>query len=402
MSQVLPSGFIPNEDQGMIYVNVDAPPGATLERSEKALNAVQAALLPFKEIESISTLAGYSLMTETEGANFGMGMINLTPWSERDQTAAELIEIYKDRTSHIKDADIQFFLPPTVPGFGNASGFELRLQDKTAGSFAEFADVANTLVEKLNEDPRIVGATSGFNPNFPQYLLKVDIAKAAKLGVNLNESMETLQSYIGSFYSSNFIRFGQMYKVMLQASPEYRMNPEDLYKFYAKNKDGNMVPYSNFMTMDRIFGPNQITRYNMFTSALITGEPAEGVSSGEVIEAVEQIAKETLPRGYDIEWSGVTREEKDSGGQTVLIFGICLLFVYLLLAAQYESLLLPFPVILSLPAGIFGSYFSCNWQAWKIIFMPSSLGNVDWSARQKCHSYCGNGQPVPQTGNEHL
>mgnify|MGYP000084967568 CR=1 FL=1 len=357
MSQVLPSGFIPNEDQGMIYVNVDAPPGATLERSEKALNAVQAALLPFKEIESISTLAGYSLMTETEGANFGMGMINLTPWSERDQTAAELIEIYKDRTSHIKDADIQFFLPPTVPGFGNASGFELRLQDKTAGSFAEFADVANTLVEKLNEDPRIVGATSGFNPNFPQYLLKVDIAKAAKLGVNLNESMETLQSYIGSFYSSNFIRFGQMYKVMLQASPEYRMNPEDLYKFYAKNKDGNMVPYSNFMTMDRIFGPNQITRYNMFTSALITGEPAEGVSSGEVIEAVEQIAKETLPRGYDIEWSGVTREEKDSGGQTVLIFGICLLFVYLLLAAQYESLLLPFPVILSLPAGIFGSYF---------------------------------------------
>lgn len=357
MSQVLPSDFIPNEDQGMIYVNVDAPPGATLERSEKALNAVQAALLPFKEIESISTLAGYSLMTETEGANFGMGMINLTPWSERDQTAAELIEIYKDRTSHIKDADIQFFLPPTVPGFGNASGFELRLQDKTAGSFAEFADVANTLVEKLNEDPRIVGATSGFNPNFPQYLLKVDIAKAAKLGVNLNESMETLQSYIGSFYSSNFIRFGQMYKVMLQASPEYRMNPEDLYKFYAKNKDGNMVPYSNFMTMDRIFGPNQITRYNMFTSALITGEPAEGVSSGEVIEAVEQIAKETLPRGYDIEWSGVTREEKDSGGQTVLIFGICLLFVYLLLAAQYESLLLPFPVILSLPAGIFGSYF---------------------------------------------
>ena len=169
--------------------------------------------------------------------------------------------------------------------------------------------------------------------------------------------METLQSYIGSFYSSNFIRFGQMYKVMLQASPEYRMNPEDLYKFYAKNKDGNMVPYSNFMTMDRIFGPNQITRYNMFTSALITGEPAEGVSSGEVIEAVEQIAKETLPRGYDIEWSGVTREEKDSGGQTVLILGICLLFVYLLLAAQYESLLLPFPVILSLPAGIFGSYF---------------------------------------------
>ncbi len=354
---VLPTGFIPNEDQGMIYINVDAPPGATVERSEKALSQIQAALLPLEEIENISTLAGYSLMTETEGASYGMGMINLKPWSERDKSVNELIKTYEDRVSHIKDADIQFFLPPSVPGFGNASGFELRLQDKTAGDFHEFAEIANGLVEKLNNDPRLQGVTSGFNPNFPQYLLKVDLAKAAKLGVDLNKSMETLQAYIGSFYSSNFIRFGQMYKVMIQASPEYRMNPDDLYKFYAKNNDGNVVPYSNFLTMERIYGPSQITRYNMFTSALITGEAEGGVSSGEVIAAVEEICKEYLPRGYDVEWSGVTREEKDSGGQTFMIFGICLLFVYLLLAAQYESLLLPFSVILSLPAGIFGSYF---------------------------------------------
>ena len=356
MSSILPTGFIPNEDQSMIYVNVDTPPGATLERSEAALNSVQATLLPFDEVESVSTLAGYSLMTETEGASFGMGMINLKPWDEREKTAEELMQVYADRTAHIKDAQIQFFLPPSVPGFGNASGFELRLQDKTAGSFQDFADVADELVEKLNKDPRLQGVSSGFNPNFPQYLLKVDLEKAAKLGVNLQESMETLQSYIGSFYSSNFIRFGQMYKVMLQAAPEYRMNPEDIYDLYAKNKDGNMVPYSNFLTMDRIYGPSQITRYNMFTSALITGNAAEGVSSGEAIQAVEEIAKETLPRGYDIEWSGVTREEKESGGQTLITFAICLLFVYLLLAAQYESLLLPMPVILSLPAGVFGSY----------------------------------------------
>ncbi len=354
---VLPTGFIPNEDQGMIYINVDAPPGATVERSEKALSQIQAALLPLEEIENISTLAGYSLMTETEGASYGMGMINLKPWSERDKSVNELIKTYEDRVSHIKDAEIQFFLPPSVPGFGNASGFELRLQDKTAGDFHEFAEIANGLVEKLNNDPRLQGVTSGFNPNFPQYLLKVDLAKAAKLGVDLNKSMETLQAYIGSFYSSNFIRFGQMYKVMIQAFPEYRMNPDDLYKFYAKNNDGNVVPYSNFLTMERIYGPSQITRYNMFTSALITGEAEGGVSSGEVIAAVEEICKEYLPRGYDVEWSGVTREEKDSGGQTFMIFGICLLFVYLLLAAQYESLLLPFSVILSLPAGIFGSYF---------------------------------------------
>lgn len=357
MTFVLPSGFIPNEDQGMIYVNVDAPPGATLERSEAALNKVQAALLPLEEVETISTLAGYSLMTETEGASFGMGMINLKPWNEREQTAEELMRVYAERVSHIKDADIQFFLPPTVPGFGNASGFELRLQDKTAGTFAELDEVAKAFIDKLNADPRLTGVVSGFNPNFPQYLLRVDLAKAAKLGIDVNESMETLQSYVGSFYSSNFVRFGQMYKVMLQAAPEYRMNPEDLFNMYAKNKEGNMVPYSNFMTMERVYGPSQITRYNLFTSAMITGEPAPGISSGEALTAVEEIAAEVLPRGYDIEWSGVAREEKESGGQALAIFAICLIFVYLLLAAQYESLLLPLPVILSLPAGVFGSFF---------------------------------------------
>lgn len=169
------------------------------------------------------------------------------------------------------------------------------MQDKTAGDFHEFAEVADRLVEKLNADPRLRGVTSGFNPNFPQYMLKVDLAKAAKLGVDLDKSMETLQAYIGSFYSSNFIRFGQMYKVMIQASPEYRMKPEDLYRLYAKNNDGNVVPYSNFMTMDRVYGPSQITRYNMFTSALITGEGEPGVSTGDVIRVVEEICKEVLP-----------------------------------------------------------------------------------------------------------
>ena len=358
MTFVLPSGFIPNEDQGMIYVNVDAPPGATLERSEAALSKVQAALLPLEEVETVSTLAGYSLMTETEGASFGMGMINLKPWNEREQTAEELMRVYADRVSHIKDADIQFFLPPTVPGFGYgaSNGFEFNLQDKTGGDLDRFFEVAQQFLGVLNQRPEIMYAMTTFNPNFPQYLLRVDLAKAAKLGIDVNESMETLQSYVGSFYSSNFVRFGQMYKVMLQAAPEYRMNPEDLFGLYAKNKEGNMVPYSNFMTMERVYGPSQITRYNLFTSAMITGEQAPGVSSGEALEAVEEIAAEVLPRGYDIEWSGVAREEKESGGQSLVIFAICLVFVYLLLAAQYESLLLPLPVILSLPAGVFGSF----------------------------------------------
>lgn len=356
ISMFLPSGFIPNEDQGMIYVNVDSPPGATLERSEATLNKIQAELLPLEEVENISTLAGYSLMTETEGASFGMGMINLIPWDKRDKTVNELMAEYRERVSHIKDADIQFFLPPTVPGFGNASGFELRLQDKTSGTFQDMDNVIKGFIERLEADPRIEGVSTGFNPNFPQYMLKVDIQKAAKLGISVEDAMETLQSYIGSFYSSNFVRFDQMYKVMLQASPEYRMNPDDVFRFYAKSDRGQMVPFSSFLTMERVYGPSQITRYNMFTSALITGEGSPGTSSGEVIQTVEEIAKDYLPRGYDIEWSGVTREEKETGGQTMMIYGICLLFVFILLSAQYESVFLPFPVLLSLPAGVFGSY----------------------------------------------
>jgi HAE1 family hydrophobic/amphiphilic exporter-1 len=196
---------------------------------------------------------------------------------------------------------------------------------------------------------------TNFEPNFPQYILNVDHDRAAKLGVSVNESMETLQSYVGSFYSSNFIRFGQMYKVMIQASPEYRTSPESILSMYAKNSEGQMVPYSNFLTLERVYGPEQLTRYNMFTSALITGDAAEGFSSGDAIKAVEEVAAD-LPRGFDFEWSGITREQIASGNQAVYVFLLCLVFVYLLLAAQYESYFLPLPVILSLPAGIFGSF----------------------------------------------
>lgn len=357
MNSIVPTGFIPNEDQGMIYVNIETPPGSTVERTEIALNKVQATLLPLEEIETISTLAGYSLMSETEDASYGMGMINLKPWDQRKQTVNELIDSYTERVSHIKDAKIEFFLPPSIPGFGNAGGFELRLQDRSNGSFKELADVANKLAEKLNADPRLRSVSSSFNPDFPQYILHVDHAKAAKLGIDVENAMETLQSYIGSFYASNFVRFGQMYKVMIQAAPQYRMSPENLNNYYVKNKEGEMVPFSNFASMERVFGPSQITRYNLYPSSLITGEAAPGVSSGEAIRIVDEIAKETLPDGYVGEWSGISLEEKESGGQTLYIFAICLFFVYLLLAAQYESLLLPLPVILSLPAGIFGSYF---------------------------------------------
>jgi hydrophobic/amphiphilic exporter-1 (mainly G- bacteria), HAE1 family len=352
---VVPSGFIPNEDQGMIYVNVTTPPGATVERTREVMDAVQSSLLPLDEVETISTLAGYSLMTETAGASYGMGMINLVDWGSRSKNVNQLILDYQERTSHIKGAEIQFFSPPPVPGFGNASGFELRLQDKTGGSMNEMADVTQNLISELNNRPELKEVVTNFEPNFPQYILNVDHDRAAKLGVNINESMETLQSYVGSYYSSNFIRFGMMYKVMIQASPEYRTSPESILSMYAKNNEGQMVPYSNFLTLERVYGPEQLTRYNMFTSALITGDAAEGFSSGDAIKAVEEVAAD-LPRGFDIEWSGITREQIASGNQAVYIFLLCLVFVYLLLAAQYESYFLPLPVILSLPAGIFGSF----------------------------------------------
>ncbi|MCH7398412.1 efflux RND transporter permease subunit [Belliella sp. DSM 107340] len=353
---IVPGGFIPNEDQGMIYVNVTTPPGATVERTSVIMDQVQASLLPLDEVETVSTLAGYSLLTETAGASYGMGMINLVDWGERYKNVNELILEYQERVSHIKGADIQFFSPPPVPGFGNASGFELRLQDKTGGSLDVMAAVNKDFVDALNERPELKEVFTNFEPNFPQYIINVDHDKAAKLGISVEESMETLQSYVGSFYSSNFIRFGQMYKVMIQAAPEYRSSPESILSMYAKNNQGQMVPYSNFISLERVYGPEQLGRYNMFTSALISGDAADGFSSGDAIKAVEEVALQVLPRGFDIDWSGITREQIASGNQAIYVFLICLLFVYLLLSAQYESYFLPMPVILSLPAGIFGSF----------------------------------------------
>jgi HAE1 family hydrophobic/amphiphilic exporter-1 len=357
MISVVPSGFIPNEDQGMLYVNVTTPPGATVDRTSDVMDQLQAALLPLEEVETVSTLAGYSLLTETAGASYGMGMVNLKAWDEREKDVNQIIQDYTERTSHIKGADIQFFAPPPVPGFGNASGFELRLQDRSGDDLDNMARVNAEFIEALNDRPEIVGAFTNFDPTFPQFLLSVDHDKAAKLGVSVDDAMQTLQSFIGSYYASNFIRYGQMYKVMIQASPEYRTSPESLLDMYAKNKEGEMVPYSNFVSLQRVYGPEQLTRYNMFTSAMVSGDAAPGYSSGDAIKAVEEVAQQTLPRGFDIDWSGITREQIASGDQAVYIFLICLVFVYLLLAAQYESYWLPFPVLLSLPAGIFGSYF---------------------------------------------
>ncbi len=359
VNKILPSGFMPTEDQGMIYVNVVTPAGSTVERTQAVMGAIQKIAQQYKEVENVSTLSGYSLVNEVAGASYGMGMISLKSWKERDRNVADIIAALQKDTKHIVDAQIECFPPPTVPGFGNAGGFELRLLDKNRSTdLDKTAEATNNFIAGLKSSKVIGSAFTSFDPTFPQYLIHVNADAAAAKGVTVDVAMETLQTLLGSYYATNFIRFGQMYKVMVQTSPEFRKSPDDILKLYVKSDQGEMVPYSAFIRLERVFGPEQLTRYNMYTSATINGDAAKGFSSGEAIAEIEKIAKEKLPKGFDYEWSGMTREQILSGNQAMYIFIICILFVYLVLAAQYESFLLPLPVLLSLPVGILGSFIS--------------------------------------------
>lgn len=354
----VPSGFIPEEDQGTIYANITTPSGATLERTEKVVDEVQRIASGLEGVNSVSSLAGFSVLSDGTGAVYGMNLISLKNWDERTASDKEIIRELEEKTRHIKDAGIEFFTPPPVPGYGNSSGFEMRLLDKTGeGDLAQLQKVSEAFVEELNKRPEIVNAFTTFNASFPQFLLHIDGDKAAQKGITAENAMSTLQTLIGSEYATNFIRFGQLYKVMVQALPEYRAQPDDLMKLYIKNEAGKMVPFSSFLRIEKVYGPEQVTRYNMYTSAMINGQPASGYSSGQAIAAIKDVAAQKLPKGFGYDWAGSSRDQANAGNQAIYIFMICLLFVYLLLAAQYESFLMPMPVILSLPIGIFGALF---------------------------------------------
>lgn len=353
----LPSGFIPSEDQGTFYASITTPSGSTLERTKAVVNEVQKSCEGIDAIESVSTLAGTNILSDGTGATYGTCLINLKDWNERKESVEEIMDLVTERTNHIKDAKIEFFPPPAVPGYGNASGFELRLLDKTgSGDFKKMEEVVNQFIVDLKARPEIRSAFTIFDASFPQYLVRVDEDKAAQKGVSVNNAMGTLQTLLGSEYATNFIKYGQMYKVMVQALPEYRATPDDILKLYVKNNSGQMVPLSAFMTIERTYGVDQVTRYNMYPSAELNGESAAGYSSGSAIAAIQEVAREKLPRGFDIDWAGITRDQVSAGNEAIYIFLICLLFVYLLLSAQYESFLLPMPVILSLPTGVFGAF----------------------------------------------
>lgn len=356
VSNILPAGFIPSEDQGMIYAIIQTPPGSTLERTNDVSRQLQEIAEEIDGIQSVSALAGYEVLTEGRGSNAGTCLINLKPWSARKENVWEIIEELEVEAHKIPGATIEFFQPPAVPGYGAAGGFALRLLDKTnSGDYKAFEKVNDEFMAKLHERPELSGLFTFFAANYPQYELEIDNQAAMQKGVSIGKAMDNLGILIGSTYEQGFIRFGSFYKVYVQAAPEYRRLPEDLMKLYVKNDRDEMVPYSSFMKVKKTQGLNEITRFNMYTSSAINGAPADGYSSGEAIAAIQEVASE-LPRGFDIDWIGLSRDEVKRGNEALYIFLVVLGFVYLVLAAQYESFILPLAVIFSLPAGVFGSF----------------------------------------------
>lgn len=355
-NQVLPAGFIPSEDQGTIYAIVQTPPGSTLETTNEVARDLQKICEEIPEVESVSSLAGYEIMTEGRGSNAGTCLIDLKPWDERDKNVNEVMEELEEKTKDL-GAVIEYFEPPAVPGFGSSAGFSLRMLDKTNGTdYHEFERINNEFMAALAKRKELTGLFTFYAANFPQYEMIIDNDLAMQKGVSIGKAVENLNILIGSTYEQGFIRFGRFFKVYAQAAPEYRRYPTDLTGLFVKNEEGEMVPYSSFMHFEKRLGPNEITRYNLYNSATIRGLSVEGYTSGDAIKAIQEVAKETLPRGYDIAWEGLSYDEARRGNEAIYIFAVVLIFVYLVLAAQYESFVLPLVVILSLPVGVLGSF----------------------------------------------
>lgn len=357
VNKTVPSGFIPNEDQGMFYAIIQTPPGSSLERTNEVAERLQKIAEKIDGIKSVSALAGYEILTEGTGSNSGTCLINLKDWSERKHNVQEIIHELEEKTKDIAGANIEFFQPPAVPGYGAAGGFELRLLDKAgSGDYKRMEAVNNEFVKELSKRPELTSVFSFYSSSFPQYLLRVDNDLAQQKGVTIDNAMNTLSTLLGSNYEISFIQYGRMYKVIVQAAPQYRALPEDILKLYVKNNRDEMVPISDFVKMEKVYGLSEITRHNMYNSSEISGSAAPGYSSGEAIKVISEIAEKTLPRGFGIDWAGISADEVAQGNQAIYIFLICLGFVYLILAAQYESFILPLSVILCLPTGIFGAF----------------------------------------------
>lgn len=353
----LPSGFIPSEDQGMIYAIVQTPPGSTLERTNDISRQLQQIIEKVEGVKSVSSIAGYEVLTEGRGSNAGTCLINLKPWDERKHTMQEIIYELEEKAKAIPGATIEFFDPPAVPGFGAAGGFALQLLDKTTdGNYETLEKAKNDFMKELGKRKELTGLFTFFSANYPQYEVEFDNELAMQKGVTIGNAMNTLSIFVGSTYEQGFIKYQRFFKVFVQASPEFRKLPTDIMNLYVKNDRDEMVPFSAFMRITKKQGANEINRYNMYNTAGIRGAPAKGYSSGEAIKAVQEVAAKTLPHGYDIDWAALSYDEVRRGNEAIVIFIIVIVFVYFVLAAQYESFIIPLAVILSLPPGVFGSF----------------------------------------------
>lgn len=356
VDKVLPSGFIPSEDQGQIYAIIQTPPGTTLEITNAVSQKLQKVAREVEGVQSVTSLAGYEILTEGRGSNAGTCLINLKDWSDRKHNVKQIIEELEEKTKDI-GAIVEYFEPPAVPGYGSSDGFSLRMLDKNSEvDYQEFDKVNTEFMEALKKRKELTGLFTFYAANYPQYELIIDNQLAMQKGVSIGKAMENLNILIGSTYEQGFIRFNNFYKVYTQADPTFRKSPADILNLFVKNNRDEMVPYSAFMTMKKTQGPNEITRFNLYTSSSIKGLPAKGYTSAEAIKAVQEVAKETLPRGYDIAWEGLSYDEVRRGNEAIYIFLVVLVFVYLVLAAQYEDFVLPLAVVLSLPAGILGAF----------------------------------------------
>lgn len=373
MMKTTPSAFVPAEDQGTVFANISLPPSASMERSDVIAKRVDSIAKTIPGVKNTLRIVGQNF-TAGAGSAYSMVIVKLYPWDQRDLSVNDVIGQLFAKTSGIREANIFFISPPTIQGFGQSGGFEFQLQDKGGHTTAEFFKVNTEFLEKLSKRPEIQYATTPFNPGFPQYMMDINLAKAKDAGVSINSILSTMQGYYGGLYASNFNKFGKQYRVMIQASPEFRTNTEGLNKIFIRNSAGNMAPITEFVKMTRVFGPESISRFNLFSSIAITGAPNPGFSSGDAIKAIQEVAAENLPAGYGYEFSGLTREELASGSETIFIFILCLVFVYFLLSAQYESYILPFAVLFSIPFGLAGAYlFSIIFKLNSNIYLQISL-----------------------------
>ncbi len=355
---ITPTSLVPNEDTGVIFVVVDLPPATSQERTTAVMGEIDKMLAATPAIQSRTQIIGYSFLIGL-GNNYGTFICKLKDFEERgegEDVNTVIGKLYGQTRAGIKDARIMLFAPPMIPGYSITNGFEMNLQDKTGGDLNKFYGVTQGFLAKLNERPEIAMAQTSFNPTFPQYLIDIDAAKCKQAGISPSTILATLQGYFGGLYASNFNRFGKLYRVMIQADPKARVNMESLNNIMIRNGE-EMSPISQFMTLTKIYGPDNVKRFNMFTSITVNGVPADGFSSGDAIKAIEEVAAQSLPTGYGYEFSGMTREEQSTGANTtMIIFGLCFAFVYLLLSAQYESYILPLAVMLSIPFGLAGSF----------------------------------------------